>query len=358
MPVAGLVRLRKHQFGRQSAMGSPVAATRAYPFKGVPDVDLGWTDPEIDVGSLDPVAAPVRNTPTIGAPLTDNSLHYNDLPLKLAAFFGGNVAPTGAGTAQTWQFDPASETVDPIDVFTYQFGDDVLTDWFQLGDGLLTSWEITGPEGLGPLTDSMAWKFGSAASTGSTDSPVTGVVPTPALNVATNDAVVYLKDIAIFISSTYAAIASSQITDALHSFVLRFTREVDEKRYANGDQEFDIDDYATASRGIELECSWAKTSDIVGTGSEADAWFSDDAVTRYVRIRAIAKVIAEAASTYYSLTFDMPMRYYTRSDADSGGNSIVVLTGHAFNEPDTFAGVFKGTVVCTLTDAELGTIAS
>jgi hypothetical protein len=204
----------------------------------------------------------------------------------------------------------------------------------------------------------MTWRFGSAASTGSTDSPVTGIVPTPALSVAVNDAILYLKDIGIYIASNYANIATSQITDALHSFVLRFTREVDEKRWANADQEFDVDAYATATRAIELECSWAKTDDIVGLGSEADAWFSDDAVTRYVRIEGTSKVLAENPSTYYKVTIDMPMRYYTRSDGESGGNAIVVLTGHAFNEPDTFGGVIKLTVVNTLTDAELGTIAS
>jgi hypothetical protein len=358
MPVAGLVRLRKHLFGRQSDHGTKVAATRAYPFRGVPEVELNWTDPEVDEGSLDPVAAPSRGAPDIGAPLTDNSVHYNDLPLKLAAFFGGNVSPTGVGTAQTWLFEPASETVDELDLFTYEMGDDVLDDWFQLGDGILTDWELTGPEGLGPLTDSMTWKFGSASSTGSTDSPVTGIVPTPALSVATNDAILYLKDVGIYIASDYANIATSQITDALHSFVLRFSREVDEKRWANADQEFDVDAFATASRAIELECSWAKTDDIVGLGSEADAWFSDDSVTRYVRIEGSSKVLAESPSTYYKVTIDMPMRYYTRSDGESGGNAIVVLTGHAFNEPDTFGGVLKATVVCTLTDAELGTIGS
>lgn len=358
MPVAGLVRLRKHQFGRQSAFGTKVPATRAYPFKGTPSVDLAWTDPDIDAGSLDPVAAPYRGPSDVTAALTDNALHYNDLPLKLGAFFGGNVSPTGTGTGKTWVHEPASTSLDDLDLFSYEFGDDVLTDWFQLGDGILESWEITGPEGLGPLTDSMTWRFGSASSTGSTDSPVTGSVPTADLNVATNDAMVYLKDIGIYIASAYGDIASSQITDALHTFTLRLTREVDQKRYANGSQSFDINDYATASRAIELECSWAKTSDIVGTGSEADAWFSDDAVTRYVRIAGTSLVVAEEGTpdVPYSWVIDLPMRYYMRAEAESGGNTMVTLTGHAFFEPDTFAGVFKSTVVNTLTDAELGTI--
>jgi len=49
MPVQGLVKLRKHQFGWQgTAMNTAVPAQRAYPFSGVPSVDEQWTDPEID----------------------------------------------------------------------------------------------------------------------------------------------------------------------------------------------------------------------------------------------------------------------------------------------------------------------
>ena len=58
MTVAGLVRLRKHQFGRQDVFGTKVAATRAYAFRGVPSTDLQWTDPDVDVGSIVPTVAP------------------------------------------------------------------------------------------------------------------------------------------------------------------------------------------------------------------------------------------------------------------------------------------------------------
>ena len=105
-PVQGLVRLRKHQFARQSSFGHKVAATRAYPFKGVPDVDLSWTDPDIDTGSLDPTAAPHREAPKLGASLTDPQLAYDNIPLLLSGFFGGNVEPVGGGTAKTWTYAP------------------------------------------------------------------------------------------------------------------------------------------------------------------------------------------------------------------------------------------------------------
>lgn len=358
MPVQGIVRLRKHQFGRQAAFGTKVAATRAYPVKGVPEVELNWTDPDLDVGSLDPVAAPHREAPALTASLEFPQLDYNSLPQLLSAFFGGAVEPTGGGTAQTWAFSPASATVDEPDVHTYEMGDDVLTDWYQFGDGILDSVEFTGPEGLGPVTASASWRFGSVASTGSTDSPVTGTVPTPGLDVDPNPVLVYLKDMAIAIADSTAGLAAGQIVDALHSIVIRLSGDIDEKRYANGAQVFDASGYARATRMIEIEATYAKTADTVGTTSESDDWISDQAVDRYIRLTFTSTALAQSPSTFYSWTTTLPARYYTRTEGESGGNSVIVLTAHAFYDPDDLAGVFESTVVCTLTGDELGNVLS
>ncbi len=350
MAVQGFVRARRHQFGRQSSLNTPVAAVRTYPFKGVPDVDRSWTDPDVDVGSIDPVVAPHLEAPNITASLTDPSLRYNNLPLMLSAFFGG--AETGGGTPDvTWDYAPTSDGSDAVDVATYEFGDDVVDDWYQLGDGLLESFEITGPEGLGALTASMSWRFGSMFSSGSTDNPDSPSVPT-SLSAATDDIVVYLKDGEIAIASDPADFGTSQITHALHSFTLRCSRELDLKRFADGDQSFDIDDYATATRSIELECVFAKTSDTVGTGSESDAWMSNAAVNRFIEVKFTSLSEADTG-TFYSWVFSMPARWYTRQETDSGGNTTITLTAHAFLDPDSsdtsFGGVFKTTVVNTLT---------
>lgn len=363
MPIQGLVRLRKHQFGRQAAFGTKVAATRAYGFKGVPSTDLAWTDPDIDVGSRDPVAAPYRGAPNYTAPLTEPALRYNNLPLLMSGFFGGGEVPTGAGTAQTWTWTPASTTIDEPDVYSYEFFDDVVSDAFQYGDGILESVEISGPEGLGPLTTSMSWRFGSFGSSGSTDMEDNPTVPTAGLSVATDDAIVYLKDLSLFISSDASDLAANQITNALHSFTMRLSQEVDLKRWANGDQSFDVDAYGPGTRGIEIELTFAKTSDTVGVGSESDAWMSDDAVTRFIELKAISKVLAQTSGSIpYSWDTVAPMRYYTRTEAESGGNTTIVLTGHVFYDPTAGSGdpsgFFTSTVVCTLTEAELGLIGS
>lgn len=361
MPVQGLVRLRRHLFGRQAAFGTKVAATRAYPFTGVPDVELNWTDPEVDMGSIDPVAAPSRSAPTLGADLTDNQLAYNTIPLIMSAFFGGQVEPTTSGTAYIWEHTPASAAVDEPDLFSYEFGDDVLTDWYQLGDGLLESLEITGPEGLGPVTTSMTWRFGSVSSTGSTDSPVSGVVPAVGLSIEANPALVYGKDLGIYIADTADDLAygASQILDALHTFTLRFSGDIGEKRYMNAAQTFDVDAYVRESRLIELECTFAKTAQTVGLTSESDHWLSDQSVDRYVRLLFTSTVNASTGPDVpYQWDIEFPMRYYTRTEGEVGGNSVIVLTGHAWYDAVDFAGVFTSEATTTLAEADLGDVGS
>ncbi len=352
MPIQGFTRLRQHNFGRQAALNTKVAAKRAYGFAGVPAPNRNWTDPDVATGSIDPVVTPFLGAPDITAPLTDPRLAYNTLPIILSAFFGGGVTPTG-GTAKTWVFTPASVApLDDDDVYTYEFGDDVLTDWYQFGDGLLEGFEITGPEGLSVLTTSMTWRFGSFSSTGSTDNPVTGTVPTPGVTPDINEAVVYLKDAGIFISDDSYSVLNHQVSDALHSFVLRGTQARDQKRFANADQSFDIDAYGRGARTIQLECTFAKTAETVGLGSESDAWMSDTAVNRYVSLVFTSTAEADTG-VFYKWSFSMPMRYYTRTEGEVGGNTVVVLTGHAFDDEDDFGGVFSSTVVNTLATAGL-----
>lgn len=358
MPVQGLVRLRRHQLSRQAAFGTKVAATRAYPFQGVPSVDLQWTDPEIDSGSRDPVAAPYRGAPELTFPIQIPSLGYNTLVGILCAFFGGAVVPTGGGTAKTWTHEPASTTVDEPDVFTYEFGDDVQTDWYQFGDAIVTEFEITAPVGLGALSASATWRLGSFSSTGSTDAPVDGTVPTPTLEIDPNEVLLYLKDCAIAIADSVAGLSSGQILDALHSFVFGGSHEVDLKRYANGDQSFDIDAYGLGARSMHIRATWAKTADTVGTGSESDAWMSDEAVTRYVRLTFVSTVLAQAPSTFYGWTLTCPIRYYTREDGEEGQNTTVILDGNLFFDPDDLDGVLTSVLVNTLTEDELGEVGS
>jgi hypothetical protein len=357
MPVQGFTRARRHQFGRQSIFGSKVAATRAYPKSGVPTVNLNKTDPDVDTGSIVKTVAPYLGTSDITAALTDPALAYDNIPLLFSAMFGAQVSPTG-GPAFTWNWKPAAAApLDEADTHTYEFGDDVVTDWFQLGDGFLETLTITGPEGLGPISVSESWRFGSGSSTGSTDFPADGGVPT-SLTVDTAPVYVYLKDMGIFISGNESGLGGGQILNALHNFVLTITATRDQKRWADGTQSFDIEAIGTTGYEVSLALTFAKTIDTVGTGSEADAWYSEDAVARVIELSFESLINVPSTGTPYSWVMSMPAWYYTRDDGEQGGNTTVTLTANAYYEPDGFGGFFDTTVVNALSDADLGTITS
>jgi hypothetical protein len=355
MPVQGFTRARKHQFARQTTFGTKVPALRAYPKTGVPTVDLTKTDPPVDTGSIVKTVAPYLGAPNITAALTDPALAYDNIPLLMAAMFGGEEDPSGGGTPKTWSWKPSAVApLDPVDVFTYEFGDDVEDDWFQLGDGFLTGLTLTGPDGLGPISVSETWLFGSGSSTGSTDFPVTGTVPTPSLFVDTAPAYVYLKDMGLYIADTLAGISAGQILNALHNFTMTITKQFDEKRWADATQSFDVEELAVTGYDVALALTLGKTEDTVGTGSEADAWYSEDAVARVIQLKFESLVDIPGGSTPYSSKFTMPAWYYTRDDGEVGGNSVLTLTANAYFEPDTFEGFFENVTVCKLTDTELG----
>lgn len=356
MPIQGFTRLRKHQFGRQSAWGNAEPAQRAYPFSGTPSVNLNWTDPDGDFGSLFPIATPYRTEAEITANLTAPVVNYNDLVLMYAALFGADEAPTGGGTAKTWTWTPSALTPDDFDLFTYEFGDDVTTDWYQLTEGIIGQLELTGPDdGRGPLSASMQWTFGDVASTGSTDYPVSGTVPTPGLSVDSAAVAVYLKDISLFIDSAAGSIGSTQITDALHTFSQTLTVEFDKKKFVNGAQDWGADGYGRTSMLIETNLTFAKTADTVGTGSESDSWMSETAVDRFVRLSAESTAAAETGTpdTPYSWLQDLPMRYYTREEGELGGNTTIVLSGRTFYEAATLSHAGEVTVVNTLAESDL-----
>jgi hypothetical protein len=358
MPIAGLVRARQHHFGRQDTFGTKVAATHAYAFKGVPDFDPAWTDPDVDVGSIVTTVAPVRGIPVITAPLTDPQLAYNTLPLLMEGVLGGNVNPTG-GAVETWVHNPAAVApLDDASNFTYEFFDDTAADdGWQFGDGILDSVTISAPQGLGALTTSMAWRFGSAASNTSTDFPPSPAIPTAGLVVETDPALVYLKDMGIYIASTAAGLGAGQVSDALHSFEMTISQQNDDKRFANATQSFDVSERSRTGYDVSLACSFAKTSDIVGLGSESDAWFSETSIRRYIRLSFISLVMISGV-TPYSWLVDQAMRYYTRTEADQAGNAIVVLTARASYDPGTFDAFFKSTIKNSLHAANLGSAGS
>jgi hypothetical protein len=358
MAVLGLTRLRRHLMGRQAAFGTAVAGTRAYPFSGVPVPDLNWTERGGDFGARIIVAAPYRGIPNLTANLTDDGLNYNDLTAQLSAVLGGAVTPSGAGTAQTWDFLPDYMTSGTPDVYTYERGSDTdgtggnPNDWFQYRDGILTSLVIDSPDdGRGILSSTMNWLFGFARYAGDSDDSLTSV-PSITDVPDTNPTPMFLKDAKVYVNTDPSDIGGYQLTDSVHKFTLTITNEIDQKRYVNGSQAFDLDDYGMGMTTIEASMVYAKTADTVGSGSESDAWFSELAVDRYLQV-AFESVAEAEAGIPYSWMFSMPMRYYTREDGAIGGNETVTLLGRAFLEPTVLEYAFSTELVNTLASGDL-----
>ena len=337
MAILGKTRLRRHLFGRQASFGTAIASQRAYPLAGVPTPNLNWTEQEGDFGSLYPVVPRYKGAPDLNFTLNDNGLNYNDLPLMFAAFFGNGETPTGAGSAKTWGWTPDGLGGEDFDPFTYEFGDDAdgtggnPNDWEQYLDGILTSLTIDSPDqGGGVLTAALGWKFSDLRYAGSTDIPPAGSVPSIADRPDENPTRVYLKDGEVFIDSDASGIGGTQLAMGLHKFNLALTQEVDEKRYVDGTQSFAVEQYGRGTTRINLACTYAKTADTVGVGSESDAWSADDPISRYFRFRFESTVMAESPSTPYSWEFSMPARYFQREHAEIGNNAVVILTAEAY----------------------------
>lgn len=361
MPILGKVRLRRHLFGRQSALGTPIASQRAYPFSGLPTPNLNWIESTADQGSLYPVIPRYKGLPDLNFTLNDDSLAYNDLPLMFSAFFGNAETPSGAGASKTWEWTPDGLGSEDFDAFTYEFGDDAdgtggnPNDWEQYSDGILTSLSIDSPEeGGGVLTAAMGWKFSDLRYAGSTDIPPVGSVPSITDRPDTSPTRVYLKDCTVYLDSDASDIGDTQLSEAVHKFTLNLTQEVDEKRWADGTQSFAVEAYGRGTTRVELAVTYAKTADTVGVGSESDAWSADDPVDRFFTFAFESTVMAEDGSPDipYSWTFSMPARYFTREHGAIGNNSVVILTAEAYLD-SVLDYPFTTEVVNTLAGADL-----
>lgn len=339
MPVTiqGFTRFRKHQLGNQgsnpSVIDTAAVATRVVPWRGVPEVNPNWTFDDKDEGSLHKISAPSQRRWDITEQLS-GPLSYDDWTYAAETGLVGGKTPSGGGAAKTWTHQPASLTVDPLTFLTEEFGDDVTDDWFQLVGGHAESVTLTGNEDMGPLQVAVNMRYAKAASTGSTDYPVSGTVPTPGLTIEDDPHWVYLADGELFLDDTAAGIGTTKISDALHTLELGITNNFDLKAFANGSNtRFQLRGFGRGEQEISLALQFAKTSQTVGTGSEADDWMSTSPVKRFAELRFTSPDII-TGSTPYSLSIRLPVWYVTRSDGEIGGNTTVTLTGTGGRDPD------------------------
>jgi hypothetical protein len=334
----GFTRFRKIQVGKQSVIGTAVPATRVLPYRSAIVVNPNRTDPDVDVGSLDPVIAPYATALDVTMPGAAGPQTFNDLPIRLSAGVKGGVSPTGsAGAGYTWTFTAASLTADAFDYWSVQTGDDT-SDSAGAGingfGGVINQFGMTMPQDLGPWTVSDDWVFAGATYGNRTGS----------LNVDSNPAFMFGGDTAFYLNSVAGAIGATQIVDAVRGASLTIGDNLDLKRYANGSNtRFQLGAYGRGPRTIELTLTVEKTTAMI---AEANTLDDTPVPNRYIKIAANSTENA-GTSTKYMAEFYLPVRLFSVTEGEIGGNSNYVLTYHGFYD-STLTYAFKSVVVNSL----------
>ncbi len=334
--VQGFTRFRKIQVGKQSVIGTAVAATRVLPYRSAIVLNPNITDPDVDVGSLDPVISPYSGAQEWAASGVAGPQTYDDLAIRLSAAIKGGVTATGSAAAgYTWTYTAASLTADSFDYYSMQTGDDT-SDSAGSGingfGGVIDSFGMTMPEDLSPWTVSDDWIFAGGVYGNRT----------AALNVdSTGAGWMFGADTAFYLNSVPGAIGATQIVDAVRGASLTINNNLDQKRYANGSNtRFQLGAYGRGPRTIELTLTVEKTTAMI---AEANTLDDSARPNRYIKIAANSTENA-GTSTAYKAEFFLPVRLYNVSEGEIGGNSNYTLTYHGFYDA-TLLYAFKAVVV-------------
>lgn len=320
MPISGFTRFRKHMLGKQTSFSSNTPATRLMPYRGPIEVNPNRTFPDVDTGSLDPILAPFNGPLEITSSWEGNEA-FDDAPYLWAAGVKGGVTPTGA-TAKTWVFQAASLTADPFEYFTDYWGDDFTTDVISAGSGVINSLELSFGDDLSAFEVSADWAYARAVL-------CTGF--TGGLTIDDTPQWTYGADTEVYLDTTFGAIGTTKIVDAVHGVTFRLNNNLDLKRFANGSNTaFQLDGYGRGEREIEVELVLAKT-----TATVAEFCTLDDrpVPNRFIEIKTTSAEII-TGSTPFSQSIRVPVRLMSRSDAEIGGNSTVTLTYRGYYSAD------------------------
>ncbi len=321
MSVSGLQRLRKLQIGYQTSFASNTSATKVLPYRGSLVIDPQLTDPDADVGSLDPILPPFAGAAEYTASF-EGKLAYNDAPDMWAGLLKGGVAPTGA-TAKMHTFQAASLTQDTFPYATLSWGDDVATDWIQMGGSVINELTMGFDEDLGAWDVNFS-ALGARALFGG---------PTGGLTVDTNPTWVYGADTEVFLDSVAASIGTTKLVDSVHTAEVHVTANNDPKRFAMGSNtRFQISNFGRGARELEVTIGVAKTA-----ATTAERQTIDDAppAQKYIELRATSPTIITGVIPY-SQGIRMAGRLVNAEDVEYGDNN----TGYLF----TYRGRYDSTL--------------
>jgi hypothetical protein len=321
----GFTRFRKIQVGKQSVIGTAVPATRVLPYRSAIVLNPNRQDPDIDVGSLDPILTPTNGAQEWTMPGAAGPLTFNDHVVRVSAGLKGGVAPTGsAGAGYTWTSTVLSLTADSFDYYSVQTGDDT-SDAIGAGTngfgGVIDTFSMTMPEDLGPWTVSDDWVLAGAVYGNRTGSLTVDSAPTFA----------YGADTAFYLDTVAGAIGTTQILDAVRGAQLTISNNLDQKRYANGSNtRFQLGAYGRGPRTIELQLTVEKTTQTI---AEANTLDDTPAPNRYAKIAINSTENAGSGGTKAKAEIFLPVRLFSVSGGEIGGNTNYTLTYHGFYDP-------------------------
>lgn len=336
--VQGFTRLRKHQLAKETTFGTAATATRVVPWRGAIEVNPNRTDPDVDVGLLDPSLAQLEGALDVSGSW-DGPVDYDNLAIVYSAGVKGGVTATGAGAAKTWTFQAASAVADPFDTYSDEWGDD--TSDLATGDGII---------GLGGVLDSWSINFGEDLGPFQLDGSVTyagatlGDTRTTGLSAATTPIWMYGADTEVFLDSAAGSIGTTKLTDAVRGASVNVQNNLDQKRYANGSNtRFKLAAFGRGPRTIEVQITTEKT-----TAAIAERKTLDDSPVpdRFIELRTTSPSII-TGSTPYSNSIRIPARLISVSDGEIGGNATLTFTYRAFYS-STLGYAFRAVLVNAL----------
>ena len=336
--VQGFTRLRKHQIAKESTLGTAVTATRVVPWRGAIEVNPNRTDPDVDVGSLDPVLAPLEGAMNVTGSW-DGPVDYDNLAIVYSAGVKGGVSPTGGGAAKTWTFQASSTAADPIDSYSDEWGDDTSDGTGADGiiglGGVLDSWTISFGEDLAPFQLAGSVQYASA-TLGDTRT---------AVNPPSSLIWMYGADTEVYLDATAGAIGTTKLQDAVRGVSVNVQNNLDQKRYANGSNtRFKLAAYGRGARQIEVQITVEKTAATIAERATLD---DSPVPDRFIEIKTTSPSII-TGSTPYQNSIRVPARLITATDGEIGGNATITFTYRAFYS-STLSYAFRAVLVNALT---------
>ncbi len=310
--IAGAVRQRFNQIGIQTVLATPVVPTRRVPWRGIPVYQPNRTDPDVDVGSLDPVLAPYPMAVDTDWNPT-GPLDYDNAAIRLSAALKGGVSAVTAVGASTWTYQVASLTSDVFDVYTVQQADDTeATDAITAFGGVIDVFEETLPEDGGPWTISDQWIFAGATL---------GQNATDGIVIDASPEWVFGTDTAFYKDTVAGSIGITPWPD-IHSASIRISNNLDRKRFQNGSNtRFQLAGFGRGPREIELVITAAKSAVAIAER----ATFDDSPVpNRFIKVATTSTELIGAVPRSYTRTG--AFRLFDVSDVEVGNNAAIQFT--------------------------------